>query len=283
MQEQDRAELVKRALDAAIGAMTRNRALLFTINLVAAIVLIVVYLELESFDEKQRRGHLVAVHRIAERLVDLGLIGSVSDPKIHRPSKLRESAIKKSQEAPPPWKGLEFDGKSIATRQEWLMCVGSEVYRLDVVANEMRGTRLPGNQGLPIGVSVPRNDVVPIAGLLLLLLYSWLLFSFRQLATIIQSIRRLLRVSDESGGNDDVQGEQAQSMVREIIEFHFLFRTSKRGPMKWFAHALYFSPPIVMLIALWNDLYSLSEMTGDWQQALQAFMNLRMLLLVALV
>jgi len=282
MPDLERTELLKRALDAAIGAMSRNRGLLLTINLIAAVVLVTVYLERESFDEKQRRGHLVAVHGIAKRLTDLRLLQDSSDPDIKEPDNLMTRALKLSGATPAPWTNLYIDGEQVSSRRDWLAKVGEEIYRLNVVRNEMKYARLPQGQMLPIGIAVPQNDFVPVAGLLLLVLYSWLLFSFRQLAAIIERIRKLLTGPSESSAEDPKGIRRVQGMVREIIEFHFLFRTSKRGAASWFVRALYFSPPIVMLIAFSNDLYSITNRSGEWQELLRNFVTFRMLLLVSL-
>lgn len=55
-------------LDTAIKTMERNRTLLFAINLIAALVVVVVYLERFSFDKQQREAHLMVFQERCEEL-----------------------------------------------------------------------------------------------------------------------------------------------------------------------------------------------------------------------
>jgi hypothetical protein len=64
----DNPNLNTRLLDTAIKTMERNRTLLFTINLIAALIVVVVYLERYGFDNQQREAHLIAFEERCETL-----------------------------------------------------------------------------------------------------------------------------------------------------------------------------------------------------------------------
>lgn len=264
-------DLRNRALDAALGAMARNRALLFTINMVAAAVLITVFLERQSFDDLQREHYLFAVQEIKNELTGRGLPASSFGLDRAHIEQIENWAFE-------CWTNGKVANKpNISIDKAWKESVSRQLYRLHRVHNDLSQVALPSTQWLPIGVSVPRNDLVPIAGLLLLILYSWLCFSFRQLAGIILVLRRTF-VGDK--GAADAEG--SARFFRDVIELHFLFRTSKRGLARFFVKGLYYSPPIVMIIALLNDVASTAGVGDPFQGVLLAITTVRTVLVAGL-
>jgi len=246
----ENGNLKTKLLDTAIKTMERNRTLLFAINLVAAIVIVVVYLERSSFDTKQREGHLVAFQE-------------------------RCSSLNESLQKVPHWDMLsteekkEFCGcsdldkissfvvvnsgdfESKEVRINALREIGKSVFRLHRIKNEMDSARLESANLSPLGfgLPVPRNDLVIICGVLLLMLYVWLAFSFDQHARITEKIKRLFPEMKLDKGNE------TQATINDLIELNFLFRTSKGGLASLFVKAFYLSAPIAMTIATINDFY----------------------------
>ena len=276
-----RSELRSRAIDAAIKAMGRNRALLFTLNLVVATIIVTIYLERESFDDKQRRAHMVALQDIALNLRDIGL------PK--------EKLVSLKADSIEDWIWKEIvnqdtgriervppNGAGITDPGIWLQSASTQLYRLRRVRNELGAMLLPSGQALALGISVPRNDIVPIAGIFLLMLYSWLYFSMKQLGAIVEKLREILVSplirADDSNTEEILTPSKSQSMVRQIIEFHFMFKTSEGGPTSWSVKGLYYSPPIAMFAATINDLYSIGIHSVTWGTVLRALASARMFL-----
>ena len=237
--------------------MARNRALLFTINIVVAVLLVTVYLERWSFDLSLRRGYLLAIEDIKKQLIARGLPGDlVSEGDV--------DGIEK----------VVFEKRTTTTMPEdWLEAVSFQMFRLRRIKNDMGQIALPASQGLPIGLVVPRNDLVPIAGLFLLILYSWLCFSFRQLGSIVTTLRNTFVAEDS-----DRPDKENAALFRKIIELHFLFRTSKRGPARFFVLALFYSSPIAMAICLLNDFISVSGAGEPFRAMLRAISSPRLIL-----
>ena len=263
--------LLMKALDAAIAAMSRNRALLFSLNLLSAMVVITVFLERADIDNSQREQYVIALQDIQAEMRSSKVPDSIfttADPKVIEQWFFSQPKMELSR------------------RKE----ISKSLYRLRVVRNDMSKVALPADQHLPIGIAVPRNDLVPITALLMVSLYAWLVFSFQQLADIIERLRSVF-----ADKGDDYEGKKqftdgtllCQPLISQIIEFHFLFRTSRGGPTRWFVHALYFSPPIAVVLALANDLYSISERTHEWHGVLMELSSGRFMIetacLVALV
>ena len=245
--EKNILELRNRALDAAIAAMARNRVLIFTLNLIAAIVLITVYLESGSFDESYRGGYLFALDnaysKLHEEIPDSLLLSGTIEDDLNKIEK---------------WAVAVYPGKN--KDKEWMLKISKQILRIYRIKNEMNLIKLPESPSFPFGFAIPRNDLVPIAGLLMVLLYAWLKFSFNQLARIVNNLKDFFKNDDDDVENNlthNNSNEDKQSLFTQIISMHYLFRTSEGGASAWLVRALYFSPPFAMIVALINDLHSL--------------------------
>jgi len=127
--------------------------------------------------------------------------------------------------------------------------ISKSIFRLRVINNDMADTKLDTANVAPLGfgLPVPRNDLVIICGLLLVILYTWLAFSFAQHARITEKIKLLFQESEPEKGNS------AQASINDLIELNFLFRTSKGKVTALFVRALYLAAPVAMTIATIND------------------------------
>jgi hypothetical protein len=95
------------------------------------------------------------------------------------------------------------------------------------------------------------------------LLYAWYCFSFRQLANIAKKIRLLFLGEEESVPQAPSPSDGSKKLWREIVDLHFLFRTSGGGIVALFVKALYYSPPLAFGIGFANDAYSVFEIQGS--------------------
>lgn len=243
-----------RLLDTAIKTMERNRTLLFTINLIAALILVVVYLERYSFDYQQQESHLIAFQERCELLnkaLETVPNWNVSPQKDKNEFKacsdldaINAFVITNSPFFP-----------STETKEASLKEIGKSIFRLHVIQNDMKAAKLETANVTPLGfgLTVPRNDLVIICGVLLVILYSWLAFSFSQHARIIEKIKLLFQESEPEEHN------RTQTTLNELIELNFLFRTSTRNLKEIittiFVRTLYLSAPLAMTIANINDFY----------------------------
>lgn len=271
----DKQELRSRALDAAISAMARNRALIFTLNIIAAAVLVTVYLERMSFDEKYRRGYLLGVHSVYQELISLEMPDTLASE-----TDLLEDTGKIER-----WAFKLFNSKNVEKNKKWLQEVSNQLLRLYRIKNELSSVKLPDSPSFPIGLAIPRNDLVPIAGIIMVLLYAWLRFSFQQLARIVRTLRDSFVNNDPEDSTHEGKSNQAESMFSQIISLHYLFRTSEGGPAAWLVRALYFSPPVVMIIALLNDILSITvflQASDSFSSFLLSISYLRMLIVAVL-
>lgn len=240
--------LSTRLLDTAIKAMERNRALLFTINLIAALILVVVYLETASFDNKQRDGHLIVYqfrcNSLNEMLKSVPNVGLVSEED------------KKSFRECSDLNKMRGFVTANSTDQAQLEAISTQIFRLHRIQNEMREVKLGVANVAPLifGIQVPRNDIVIICGVLLVILYTWLAFSFDQLARITTKIKNLFPEAHRREEEDGDEGTEAT--ISDLVEINFLFRTSKGGVMSLLVKAIYWLAPVAMTIATINDLNS---------------------------
>jgi hypothetical protein len=248
-------ELRSRALDAAIGAMRRTRALLFTINILASLVLIGVYTERFSFDDRQLAGHLLALEDAFADLKEQG----VCLGKHGEHAKLPE--LQENVWAMVASRVSDHD-PSAGVSIKWAIEVGRDIMQVHLINNELAAYRLPPGQPLPIGVQIAHNDMVTVSGVFLVLLYAWYCFSFRQLANIAKKIRLLFLREEETGPQAPNPSDASKKLWREIVDLHFLFRTSSGGIVALFVKALYYSPPIAFGIGFANDAYSVYEIQG---------------------
>jgi hypothetical protein len=261
--------LSTRLLDTAIKAMERNRALLFTINLIAALIFVIVYLDRYSFDMQQGKGHLIAYQGHCEKLS----------------GKLRQlpgwSQI-------PPEEVRFFDGCADLNRirgfitanikdSSTLAEVSEPMYRLHIIQNEMGSIRLPAGSMTPLGIGLPtpRNDMIIICGVLLVILYIWLAFSFEQLARVTAKITTLFPERDSE------KGDTPRATVSDLVELNFLFRTSKGGAAKILVKGLYLLAPIAMSVATVNDLYP--ETTRSYQEYLKSILQVPLMVQAMMV
>lgn len=250
----EKANLNTRLLDTAIKTMERNRTLLFTINLIAALVVVVVYLERYSFDKQQREAHLIAFQERCEALNK----ALEKVPNWDTVSQEKKDEFKTCSNLDPinafvVTNSLLFPSKE--AKEASLKEISKSIFRLHVIQNEMKVAKLETANVTPLGfgLAVPRNDLVIICGVLLIILYLWLAFSFNQHARITEKIKLLFQESEPEEYN------RTQTTLNELIELNFLFRTSTRTPTEIitaiFVWALYLSAPLAMTIANINDLY----------------------------
>jgi hypothetical protein len=226
-------------LDTAINTMNRNRTLLFTINLIAALLLTVVYLERASLDKKQRENAVIAHIRYCRTLNELLYIEF---------SHLHES----QKQTFPTCSDLKAikDYVAIYSRPEDdLTAISKNIFRLHRIQNELSGVKLENANATPFGfgLPVPRNDLVIICGFLLLMLYMWLVFSFNQHARILTKIK-LLFPEERS-----VRQNEVEATINDLVELNFLFRTYKGGWVAILVRFLYLLAPLSMTAATLND------------------------------
>jgi hypothetical protein len=227
-------------LETAIGAMQRNRTLLFAINLIAALVLVLVYLEWFSIDQGQMQGYLIAYQG--------------------RCTELRNTMQKTLQ-----WECLTSDEKDnfndcsdldkisriiITNINERVQLTGMSMslFKLHQNRNDLTSTKLGTANVTPLGLGleVPRNDMYVILGVLLVTLYIWLAFSFSQHARITTKIKKLFP-------EPDPENRETQATISDLVELNFLFRTSQGGKTLWVVKVLYWLAPISMTIASINN------------------------------
>lgn len=236
-------------LDTAIKTMERNRTLLFAINLVAALVLVVVYLERASFDTVQREAHLVAFQERCKALNEL--LQKV--PNWHKLSTKEQDEFcscydLKKMRSFVVVNSVYYPSEDIKTAA--LKDIGKGIFRLHRIQNEMESAKLETANVSPLGfgLPIPRNDLVVICGVLLLMLYIWLAFSFEQHARITGKIKRLFPETKTE------RGDEARAGINDLIELNFLFRTSKGGMTALFVKGLYLLAPVAMTIAIINHI-----------------------------
>lgn len=250
----------KNAIEAAVTAMKRNRALLLTINLIGALMLVTIYVERFSFDEIQRENYLFAFLDIKGKVDALGVdIDDATALNAVLLSSLEERVIGKWEE----WKSDPEKRKKAS----------SQLYRLRRLYAEMNRLQLPSNQIIPIGLSVPHNDVVPIAGLFLVLLYGWFYCSHSNFNYILRKIKTSFLASESK-----VIDQTELDVFWQSLDLHFLFRTSELGMTKLFVKGLFFSPPVIMSLALINDLLSGTDWDSVFQNALRFSLTSRFLI-----
>lgn len=138
--------------------------------------------------------------------------------------------------------------------------IGKGIFKLHIIKNEMNSTKLDTATVTPLGfgIPVPRNDLIIICGVLLLILYSWLAFSFDQHSRITEKIKLLFSDAKAEKRNE------TQANINDIIELNFLFRTSTGGIASLFVKALYLLAPIAMTIAAINDF--IADVPKDYKE-----------------
>lgn len=234
----DSKEVGKRFLDASIKVMERNRTLLFTINLIAALVLVIIYLERISIDTNQHTGHLIAYSDACKSLksksVNLGLSSNEQDI-VNKCSDLAQI-------------GGIFASREI--NQDILKQISKDLYRLNRIQNDMKSIKLDSAVVAPLGfgLPVPRNDLTLICGILMVLFYTWLAFSFKQHARIIKEVTLELQKEDNGVKTNILE------TFNRVVEVNFMFPTQGKGLTPFFVKLLYFAAPISMTFALINDL-----------------------------
>lgn len=232
-----------RLLDTAIKAMERNRTLLFSLNLIAALVFVVVYVERFSFDKKQRDGYLIAFQGHCQDLNKyLAYLPHYSELKAEEKIPLEKCA------------DLDAISSFIITNSNdrlQLEAISKELLKLHLIQNEMHSIRLETANVTPLGfgMQVPRNDMFIICGVLLVILYTWLAFSFDQLARITSKIKLLFPETRRP------ECTAAQATVSDLVEVNFLFRTSQGGITAFLVKTLYWMAPVSMTVATVNNLY----------------------------
>lgn len=242
-------ELTSKCLETAIKTMERNRALLFAINLIAALLIVVTFLENVSLDVAQTRAYLIRFQQRCneiETIVKEQVSLSAEDLKVFNGCsdiKSVESIII-----------AKIQGK------EALSILSNKMRSLYIFQNEMRNIRLDSASVAPLGfgLAVPRNDLTLICGVLLAILYIWLAFSFRQLARIITKIKKLPK-----GKKNLPEDDESKFNLNDIIEMNFLFFTSKDRSTRFFVKLLYFAAPLSMSIASFNNILTLFD-TSDY-------------------
>jgi hypothetical protein len=263
-----------RLLDTAVKAMERNRTLLFTINLIAALVVVVVYLERYSFDMQQREAHLVVFQERCSKLNE-------SVTKIYNWAELSEKERN------------EYCGCYDLDKIRSYLTVNQSQYskkeieensrtlsKLYLIRNEMSSTKLDTANVSPLGfgLPVPRNDLIIISGILLLVLYTWLAFSFSQHARITEKIKLLF------SENNVEENNPARTTINELIDLNFLFRTNDRSIVTFLVKVLYFSAPVSMTIATINEYHSDAPKTyNEYVQAILFFPRLIMIVITGIL
>lgn len=237
-------------LETSINTMVRNRTLLFTINLIAALLLTVVYLEIASFDEKQREGHLIAYK---DRCGEINATLNTSDywKKLSTDEKNKFIACSKPDDIR---EYVITNNQALSLSGVQLKIISANIYKLHRIQNEMNEVLLDKATAAPLGfgLPIPRNDLVLLCGVLLIILYMWLAFSFAQHARIITKIK-LLFPENKSG-----EYNSQQATVNDLVELNFLFRTNRSRIITFLVKFLYFLAPIAMTIATINDYFFLN-------------------------
>jgi hypothetical protein len=228
-------------LDAAIKTMERNRALLFTISLLAALILAAVYLDRYSFDTKQAARHLVFYKSRCD---------SIQEELKTVPG--WDAAVAADQSSFSACADLDkisaFVVRNVGDGDK-LKNLSEKLYKLHVIRNEMDEVRLPQASMAPLGIGlpIPRNDMFILCGALLVVLYLWLAFSFGQLANITEKIDKLF--SDEGPGAPRPE----RATVHDLVEINFLFDASKGGVTAVLVRAIYLMAPVSMSVAFLSD------------------------------
>lgn len=268
-------DLVLKALNTALDAMTRNRTLLFTLNIICVAVLFTIYLERFSLDSFQRNNYLIALRYFHTQYEKLGVPKDLIFQ--NNPDSIENWLFNEVEWMPDI--SIEEKIKNDITLNEKVQDslikegekqelskyskISTLLFRHKRLQNDIGSQKLPDDQNLPIGIPLPRNEIPLMSGLFLLTIYAWLLFSFRQLATVIEKLRKMLTNEKEK------EFSEATIAFRDIIELHFLFKTSKKGITKHLVLGLYYAPPITLSLALVNHLYSYFSMgEGVWRDLL---------------
>ncbi|HEU4596878.1 MAG TPA: hypothetical protein VFS10_17205 [Pyrinomonadaceae bacterium] len=240
-------------LDAAIKTMERNRALLFAISLVAALILVIVYLDKKSFDVEQAERHLSFYQPRCARIHEqLKSIEGWNEDVMGGDSTFFKGCAELN-------KIRSFVVANVNDKSQ-LRELSENIYKLHIIQNEMNGVKLPLGHMAPLGIGfpVPRNDMFIICGALLVVLYTWLVFSFRQLANISEKISILF----PDGRSEEPEGNRAT--VQDLVEINFLFDRSKGWKISVFVVLIFVMAPLSMTIAIISDYFlHLPEDTRD--------------------
>jgi hypothetical protein len=261
--------LSEKLLDTAISSMQRNRTLLFTINLIAALILVVVYMERYSFDMKQREGHLIAYK---DRCKELNQ-GLPSVPHWNDLSADDQNSFKGCADLDKIQAFVISNTENAAQ----LEALSVPFYKLRRIRNEMNTVKLPEGSVAPLGIGVPvsRNDMVIICGFLMLILYTWLAFSFEQLARITAKIKQMYPEPRSA------EAHESQATVKDLVDVNFLFRTDEPGLAAFFVKVLYLLAPISMTVATLNNLYF--DTTKGFADYLRGIMHVPLMIQAMLV
>jgi hypothetical protein len=273
-------------LETAIGAMQRNRALLFTINLIAALVIVLVYLERFSIDKAQMEGHLIAYHgrcnelrkemEKTSRWIALGPDGRNQFKGF--PGEMEETSQwdALSQEDKIEFNGCsELDKVSEVIHAQigdtaLLKRMGKSLFKLYQNRNDIATVKLGTADVTPLGIGlqVPRNDMYIILGVLLVTLYTWLAFSFNQHARITTKINRMFPEPDDGG-------KETQATVNDLVDLNFLFRTTESRRTRWAVKTLYWLAPISMTLASINN--SIPDTSEGFRQYFETLVRVPLL------
>jgi len=232
-------QISERVLDAAIKSMERSRTLLFTVNLIAALVLMIAYLEHFGFNDAQKENYLLAFDDRCNMLVKLVRQGELDSAECKNPS---EESIQKLEHKLLTSK--KFDQKTFED-------ISFHLYKLHLIYNEISDVKFNTGTVAPLGIGVPisRNDMLVIFCFLLMTFYVWLLFSFRQLASIVTYI------SDHS--------PQGVEKINKLIDLNFLFRTKDNKEDKKLLGIVFliiYSAPITVAISTFSSCILLSQL-----------------------
>ncbi len=201
-------------------------------------MLVTVYLERMSFDTEQHREYLIPYSDACKDLKNnLSKLSFTTE---------ENNTITKCADL------TQIDGiiasKEIAS--DILNQVSTDLYRLNRIQNEMKTVKLESVSISPLvfGFPIPRNDLTIICGVLLVLLYIWLAFSFKQHVRIINEVKNELK-KDTNDSKSNVL-----DIFERVVQINFLFSTEEKTLESFFVYLLYLAAPLAMTIALINDI-----------------------------
>ncbi|MCB9665215.1 MAG: hypothetical protein H6732_13980 [Alphaproteobacteria bacterium] len=222
-------EIATRHIDAAIAAMARNRALILTLNLVAGLVAVNIYVGSVSLDAKQRANYLMSISSIHRRIENIGCVKNLVESGIQGASIDEiETAILTANSS----------GRCVLSPEQ-MSEASSLLFRLRRIHHDVRSVSIGTNiEVSTLGIAVPKSEFAPVAGGLIVLLYAWLLLSFWQLSGATARLSELFK-------GESVSAAAAKRAAHDILESSYFLRTSSDSTMRYFAYALYYSAPIV--------------------------------------
>lgn len=258
-----REEVGNQFLNTSIDVMQRNRTLIFAINLIAGLIIIVIFLETMSFDAAQQNGYLLRYRhhcnslkaeiqgslnpdelKVVEQCYELKKISGIIVSKIHDNKKLINASLTMAS--------------------------------LSRIQNSLDDVNLEKAHVTPLGfgLNVPRNDLIIICGLLMVILYLWLAFSYRQHARIIEELSNGIYENDWS----DEKKKNTVATFNRLVEINFMFRTDKKSVSSIFVKLLIYAAPISMWIAFSRDAYSIIIIDGDYGNYILRVAGMRLIL-----